>query len=261
VLRWLADRVRHAFDRWVEGLILAGGIALALLVWRLLRPHLSDRVAVPTWLVAAAVGIAAAVIITQGLRLHARRRDRTVTAAYGEHAIEILVACQRVVGGEIPGVTVKEWIEDGILEPARDLIRTRQTGDVRLSILVPARGVFTMGFGAGHTLASKTNFRLPIEQSFSKWAYRNGLIIWSNDLGADDRFRPHPRAALERGYRSIISVPIRQGDEIVAVFNTICAPPNAFDDADLLYVRQIGAVVELVWQLTGGANASVRASE
>src|SRR4051794_26568085 len=101
VLQWVGNRFARAFDRWVEGLIVAGCIALALLVWRILRPHLSDRIAVPTWLVAVAVGVGAAVIVSQGLRLRQRRReamrldaDRAVTAAYAEHAIEILYACQ-----------------------------------------------------------------------------------------------------------------------------------------------------------------------
>lgn len=50
LLRWGGDRIRGAFNSWVEALILAAGIGLALLIWRLLRPHLSEDVSLPTWL-------------------------------------------------------------------------------------------------------------------------------------------------------------------------------------------------------------------
>lgn len=266
LLRWFRERITGAFNSWVETLILAGAVALALFMWRVLRPHLSDDIAVPTWAVAVAAGVVLAIIAIQGLRLRERSGDvvgmtnlaidiegmRAMTEAYAEHLTQILYSCQRVLGGEIPGVTVKEWIEDGILEPARDLIRTRQTEDVRLSILVPDGTDFIMAFAAGHTLDSKTNFRLPIEASFSKWAYLNSLIVWSGDLASDERFIRHPKSTPERGYGSMICVPIRRSDDVVAVFNTIFAAENAFDEADLLYVRLIGAVIELIWQLTGG---------
>ncbi|MBA2360369.1 MAG: GAF domain-containing protein [Actinobacteria bacterium] len=265
-LRYARDRIGGAFNSWVEGLIVLGGVGLALLVWRVLRPHLSDDVSLPTWAFAAILGIGLAILAIQGLRLRARgwhvegvtniaieiEQQRAITVAYAESLISILYAFRRVVDGEIPGVTIKEWIEDGMLEPARDLIRTRQDEDVRLSILVPDGDEFVMGFAAGHTLESKTNFRLRIDDSFSKWAYRNKEIVWSGDLENDDRFIRHPKATPEREYNSIISVPIEMGTDVVAVFNAIFTAGNAFDEADLLYVRLIGAVIELVWGLTEG---------
>jgi hypothetical protein len=268
VIRWLWERVKGAVNSWVEALILAGFIALALLVWRLLRSHLSDDVALPTWLVAVIVGVVVAVVAIQGLRLRERRGDvegilaaavgieqvRAWTAAYAEHLTEILYAFQRVLGGQIPGVTTREWVEDGILQPARDLLRARQTEDVRLSILAPneAGDEFVMEFAAGHTLDSKRNFRLPIAFSFSGGAYKDNLILWSGDLASDERYTRHPKATPDRDYNSMICVPIRKGEQPVAVFNTIFTASNAFDEADLIYVRLLGAVIELVWQLAGG---------
>lgn len=258
LLRWLGNRIRRAINSWVEGLILTGAIALALLVWRAARPHLSADLSVPMWLVAGVAGAVLAILLIQGLRLRQRSGEielQVVTTAYAEHLLEILYSFQGVLTGEIPGVTTREWVEDGILEPARDLIRTRQVEDVRLSILTTDGEDFVMPFAAGHTLESKRSFRLAIDESFSKWAYRNNLIVWSGDLGTDERFAPHPWAAPEREYNSIICVPIRRGDRVVAVFNTVFTESDAFDEADLLYVRLIGAVIELVWSLAEDSEA------
>jgi GAF domain-containing protein len=265
-MRWIWDRLTGAFDSWVEGLIVAGAAAISLLAWRLLRDHLDAHLSLPTWLVALVVGFAVAILIIQSLRLRARRGDvegirgiavgeagaRQKTAAYAEHVIEILYALRRVVAGTIPGVTVRDMIEDGILDPARDLLKSWQRDDVRLSVLAPEGDSFVMPFASGHNLESKRSFRLPIDDSFSKWAFRNKTIYWSSDLDVDERFVRHPRAAQEREYASIISVPIQARENVVAVFNAIFTPPDAFDEADLIYVRLIGSVIELVWELAEG---------
>ena len=252
VLKWLENRIKRAFESWVERLIFAAGLAALYAAWRLREYSLT----VPVWLAALVVAPLFAMLVVQTLGLRRRRTEMAqleMTAAYAGHLREILYALQRVLSGAVAGVTVSEFLEDGILQPARDLLRSRQEGeDVRLSILTPEGRDFVMPFAAGHNLASKRAFRMEIEASFSKWAYRNNRIYWSGDLAGDDRFTRHPRAAQERGYNSIISVPIRIGDDVVAVFNTIFTRTDAFDDSDLIYVRLIGAVVELVWQLTGG---------
>jgi GAF domain-containing protein len=269
---WLLNRVKGALNNWVEGLILAGALALAYLIWRGVKRQIRADVTVPTWAIALAIGFAVAVIVILAVRLRRRRGEiaeltggveniaefaaqteqaRAMTAAYAGHLGEILYSLQRVLAGAIPGVDARDLIEEGVLQPARDLLGSRQTADVRLSVLVPDNGNFVMPYAAGHNLESKRRFRIPTEDSFSKWAFQMGLIYWSGNLAEDDRFVRHPRAAQERGYNSIISVPIRAGDEVVAVFNAIFVAPEAFDEADLIYVRLIGATIELVWQLAG----------
>lgn len=271
LVRWTTDRVRGAFNSWVEGLLVVGGPTLVLLLWRIFRSKVSDEIAVPSWIVVIAVAGVVGVVAFMGFRLRERRghvegvtniavdieQQRRMTVAYADSLISILYAFRRVLDGEIGNVTVKEWIEDGVLEPARDLIRTRQDEDVRLSILVPVVGdEFIMAFAAGHTLESKSNFRLAIDDSFSKWAYRNKEIVWSGDLENDDRFVRHPKATPLRDYNSIISVPIEAGTEVVAVFNAIFTARDAFDEADLLYVRLVGAVIEIVWGIKDGPRAT-----
>jgi hypothetical protein len=105
-------------------------------------------------------------------------------------------------------------------------------------------------------LESKVNFKLPIVSSFSKEALEDDIIVWSGDLAADSRFFRHPKASPMRGYNSMISIPIHRGDHVVAVFNTIFTASNAFDEADLIYVRLIGAVFDLMWQITEGPGGT-----
>jgi hypothetical protein len=266
LFRWGSDRVKGAFNSWVEALILAGCIALALVVWGVIRRHLSDDVAIPTWLIAVVLGVILAVIITQGLRLRSRGTDvqgmaalamqldqvQRVTAGYADHVTNMLYAFQRVREGTLGDVTVREWIEDGILDPARDLLKTRQSEDVRLSILMPNDDDLVMLFAAGHTLESKKNFELKLDESYSYWAFKKDRIFWSGDLANDPNFTRHPKATPEREYNSIISIPLHRGDHVVAIFNTIFTPKDAFDEADLIYVRLIGAVIDLIWQSTQG---------
>jgi hypothetical protein len=128
VASWLWRRVQHAVNSSVEQLIVFGLVGLALVVWTLFRSHWSDSVSVPTWLVVIVIAVAVAVIVIQALRLRARKRDvevHAMMAAYAEHLGEILYAFQRAIGGQIPGVTFRQLIEDGILEPARTARPTR----------------------------------------------------------------------------------------------------------------------------------------
>jgi len=264
-MAWIRDRFVATFNSWVERLIFVGFVALALLIWRVFRENVREDLTLPTWLVAAVLGAIIAILAIQGLRLRQRRghvevitgfaleasESRAMVIAYADHLTEMLYALQRVLAGVIPGVNARDFIEDGILQPARDLITSRQEDDVRLSILAPDGQNFVMPFAAGHHLESKKNFSIPIDTSFSRWAFNDGLIYWSSDLPNDDRFIRHPRAAQERDYASIISVPIRAGENTVAVFNAIFTPVNAFDEADFVYVTMTGAIIELAWQLAG----------
>jgi hypothetical protein len=180
IVGWARRRIAGAFNSWAERLLVATFAAVGVLVWRLLRPHVSDNLTVPMRAVAAALGAAVAIVIVLVDRIRIRGSQvqwttdlaasseqlRAVATAYSENLLSILYAFRQVVDGEIADVSVKEWIEAGILAPARDLIRERQTGDVRLSILMPLGDVFVMAFAAGHTLENKTKFRLSIDDHF-----------------------------------------------------------------------------------------------
>jgi GAF domain-containing protein len=172
-------------------------LAVAYLIWRGVKAQIRADVTIPTWAIALAISLAAAVIVIQAIRLRRRRGEiadltggvesiaefaaqtehaRAMAAAYAEHLGEILYSLQRVLAGAIPGVDARDPIEDGMLQPARDLLGSRQVGDARLSVLLPDNGDFVMPYAAGHSPESKRRFRIPINDSFSKWAFQTGLI-------------------------------------------------------------------------------------
>lgn len=175
--------------------------------------------------------------------------ERTLGSYYETHLYDVLESLQKVVRGTIPGVTVDVFIEQGVLSPAREFLTRGEGEDVRLSILEPHGEEFRMAHAAGHTLESKQKFRLPIEGSFAGFALQSEQIEATGDVDLDERFVRHPKARPGREYKSIISVPIRSGEETVAVLNVISTFENAFEEADFNYVRLIGAVLNVVWSL------------
>ncbi|MBA3375808.1 MAG: GAF domain-containing protein [Actinobacteria bacterium] len=105
-----------------------------------------------------------------------------------------------------------------------------------------------MPFAAGYRLESKQRFSLSIDASFSRHAYESGQIQFSDDLAHDSRFIRHPRAS--RSYASIISMPIRSGDDVVAVLNVDSTYSHAFPTPDFIYVGLLGAILGVIWSLT-----------
>src|SRR5204863_5865909 len=81
----------------------------------------------------------------------------------------------------------------------------------------------------------------------SRHAYETGAIQWSFDLPNDPRFIPHPQATRE--YHSIISVPLRHGDDTVGVLNADSTLRSAFSLADFIYISLLGVVISVVYNL------------
>jgi hypothetical protein len=61
-MTWLLRRLKGALNNWVEGLILAGALALAYLIWRRVKGQIRADITVPTWAITLAIGFAVAVI-------------------------------------------------------------------------------------------------------------------------------------------------------------------------------------------------------
>lgn len=251
-LDWLGERVKGAVNSTVEGFIKIGiWLGIPILIGFLVI--FAGEVTLPTWAFALLVAFVAAVVLFVGRRFSdgASAEDLAFLADeielgeyYSFHLNDILGTLQKVVLGTIPNVTADRFIEDGILEPAREFLMQRQGEDVRLSVLVPDNGNWRMPLAAGYRLESKQRFSLPIVGSFSRYAYETGEIQWSGELTTDPRFTPHPQAS--RTYHSIISVPIRVGDAVVAVFNVDSTFEHAFPTADFIYVALLGAIISVV---------------
>jgi GAF domain-containing protein len=272
-VRWVASKAG-------EGLVQGGAWALAVLLAVWLWPRVREDVSVPLWVLLLAVGIPLCMAIAQTIRRYRNRTEvaeafademnqafrrmiamqdelqRTQNIAYyANHLYEILSTLRRAMSGTIPDVRRDDFIEHGVLQPARDLVRQEPGEDVRISILYPnATGrEWEMRYAAGHSLESRQAFSLPIDTSFSKYAYESGELVWSNNLSQDTRFMRHPQARPGREYESMVSVPIRRAEQTVAVMNVISSSADAFTEEDLTYTKLIGAVVEIVLALPTAA--------
>ena len=59
----------------------------------------------------------------------------------------------------------------------------------------------------------------------------------------DRGFEPNPVASAPT--RSMLSLPLRLGDDVVGVFNVIAAQPDAFDPAEERYVASLGGAINI----------------
>jgi PAS domain S-box-containing protein len=62
-----------------------------------------------------------------------------------------------------------------------------------------------------------------------------------NDVENDPRSAPWRELALERGYRSMASLPLSRGDEIIGTFNLYAPDADPFDDAEVGLLAQLAA--------------------
>lgn len=265
MVAWFWQRVRGAFDAAVEHGIWIAFVAVVLILWK----FANGDVTMPIWVFVLAVGGPLTLALAASMRTRQTpseaasyiaelERQNALYGYYASFLWEVMQTLQKAIHGDIPGVTLDDLVEHGILNPARELLRQAPGEDVRLSVLVPEGQEFTMRWAAGHRFASKQSFRLRINDSFSRFAY-TGDIAYSEDVDADDRFEPHPRA--ERPYRSIVSAPLRSGDDVVAVFNVVSTVPFAFTLADFVFIGLLGAMIDVCWALGGGGAEDPRELE
>ncbi|MGH2797294.1 MAG: GAF domain-containing protein [Thermoleophilaceae bacterium] len=237
--------------------LLAGLALLGLLIWR--------GGTVPAWLFAVAlVLLVAASVVARAQRRRVGEllpvEERAVELEgvvdlladalerhdeYTRHVAVVLDNLQRVVAGAL-GVDLREYIERGILEPARDLLTQAPDESVRLSVLVPeAPGAdrWRMVWSAGHSLAGREGYNEPIARTLSRYAYETGRPQKWDDVLEERGFEQHPAASAPT--RSMLSLPVHVGDDIVGVFNVIAAQPYAFDPAEERYIASLGGAINI----------------
>jgi transcriptional regulator with GAF, ATPase, and Fis domain len=71
----------------------------------------------------------------------------------------------------------------------------------------------------------------------------------SNDLGADQRFTPHPKAGSGREYQSMVSVPLWRGGEVDGVLNVLAVRKGAFSPVDRTYITLLASVIDVARSL------------
>ena len=77
----------------------------------------------------------------------------------------------------------------------------------------------------------------------SRFAFESGNAQSWDDVTAERMFTPNPEGT--RPFRSMISLPIRNGEDILGVFNAISAEPYAFDPAEERYIASLGGVINV----------------
>jgi transcriptional regulator with GAF, ATPase, and Fis domain len=146
---------------------------------------------------------------------------------------------------EAIAVKIRDFVQEGLLEPAHAILANKVRGEVRFSVLVPQGDEFVMRHALGHDVASRRAFRLRIHESFAGLAYNEREVKHSPDTTHDERFTPHPRARPGREYRSIVAVPLWEGESVFGVFVAVAQRPKAFSRADRIYIRVLAAIIDV----------------
>jgi GAF domain-containing protein len=202
---------------------------------------------VPAWVFVAAIGI-----MLVGAIVPIRRQSASANLAWHavgmheqclQHLAQTLDTLQHVLTDVVDGADISDYIDHGILAPAKDMLTHHPADEVRLSILVPEGERFRMRFSAGHSLVSARKFSVPIKDSISRVAFDAGEAMTWHDVHEDDCYTEHPKAT--RQTRAMISVPLTRGEEVTGVFNAISDRPHGFNPADRLYIECLGSVIDV----------------
>lgn len=101
---------------------------------------------------------------------------------------------------------------------------------------------------AGHSAIGKLKYAEPIKETLARHAYESGEPQYWPDTSKQTEFEQNPLASAPM--RSLVSIPIREGDEILGVFNAISSEKDAFDDAEQTFLTSLAGVIAVavsVW--------------
>ena len=184
---------------------------------------------VPLWaLIAVAIFLPVAFPLPAGSRRPVRTLSRstlTMSARFSE-------ALQKIVTGNIPGVSAEAFIERGILVPADNqwLVPPERKGEaIRLSVLSPEDGCFSMLFETRTFAGGPPKVRAS-DHRFLRWSRARR---WRDAMDERRRGRPAvdtPSAGTPRlGVLALWAcAPVRVGSEIVAILSVLSTKKHAF---------------------------------
>ncbi|HET7455105.1 MAG TPA: GAF domain-containing protein [Solirubrobacterales bacterium] len=210
---------------------------------------------VPLWLAFVFAVAGASIGIVVGLL----QRDHSNLPAYQADLLgEAMLALRDYAAGRLQ-VPFTDLIERGILAPAQFGLSLKPGEEVRLSILEldESGAAFRMTYQAGHSVGRQNNFSLS-KATLAGHAFETKELQWTDNVEADDRWRPHPKADKKRAYKSLACMPIVVGDEVVAILNVVSTEPAAFFKGDLTYIELLGALVALAWDIQVAADPASR---
>jgi len=144
------------------------------------------------------------------------------------------------------------------LEAVMQLIceRTQELTRARSSAIVWAEGnEFVHRAGTGF-MADIVGQRLPMGNTLTGWAYRQGESAICNDTRSDPRVGP---LASRRGILSMAAVPLRHGDTIPGMLVVAAEEPDCFGEPDVETLELISVV--LAAALSHAAESDARRAE
>lgn len=241
---------RGILENAVGGLIAVAGLAVA--AWGI--SHINAPLAL--WIVFLIAGGALCVGIFVGW---AARYGDNLLGYQADLLSEAMLGLREIVAGKLT-VSFEEFLERGVLAPARFGLSAERGEEIRLSIIEPNGETFRMIYEAGHSLGRKNDFSLP-KASVAGHALETRELQWTGDVESDDRWQAHPKANKARSYGSLVCMPIIVGAEPVAILNVLSSAKHAFFQSDLTYIELLGGFIGLAWALTKDAESSHRLPE
>jgi transcriptional regulator with GAF, ATPase, and Fis domain len=243
----LRSEILHAVAVDVVGralsfILLTALAVVGLLVWR--------GGSLPAWTVLLVVVIAAATMTWQARVGAALRRELGRHNEYSRHLQNSLDALQRVISGDVDA-EIPFFLEQAVLEPAQRILSEKPAEKVRLAVLLPDDDnpdLWSMRWSAGHSMIGKLKFAEPIATTLSRHAFESGEAQYWADVAEQTEFRQNPHASAPT--HSLVSIPIREGDEVLGVFNAISSEKEAFDDAEQTFLASLAGVLAVavsVW--------------
>ncbi len=231
---------------WVTGAL---AIALGLAIWK--------GGSVPAWLLLVPIALTVLLAALIARQLHARKVDNESLAKelgrsreYSRHLQDSLDDLQRVMGGDVD-VDISDYVEQGVLEPARRILTEKPAENVRLSVLLPSMvspDRWSMPWAAGHSLTGKSKYDQPIADTLARHAYQSGEAqIWEDTEGQTE-FRQNPHASAPT--RSMVSIPIREGDEVLGVFDAVSSEKEAFDRTEQTFLASLAGVIAVAMSVS-----------
>jgi GAF domain len=230
--------------KWAVVALMAAAVALLVVGWT-----------VPAWTLVAALIVAIGLMyITRRVagreaielrpRLEAAEEKLDRHDSYGENICSIMDNYQRVLAGDIKGVSIVDFIERGILTAGRDVMQENgHAADLRMSVLMAKEENFEMWWASGHSMQGQTKYKQPIAKTVSRIAFeKKSMQMWKNVPQEERDFEENPHAT--RRFKSMVSIPLLVGDRATGVFNIVTARENAFDGADVNYLTSLGAVIQ-----------------
>lgn len=261
-------------SKGLTALVVLGASGLGLLIWK--------GGSVPAWTAALVVIVVVAVAVVYGVRagrlarrvgqLEKKTEDYEVlddaVGSYGwavdryelytDHIADVLERLQRVLSGALEGVSIPDYIERGIISPARDVLQGPHE-DIRISVLLANGDRWKMVWCAGHSLDGQRKYDQRIADTLSRVAYESDEAEYWADVHQDDRFTPNPMAT--RPFHTMLSCPIRNGADVVGVLNVVSSLKDAFDTAETQYLTSLASVIGVAVSVFLQANPQGNGAE